>query len=240
MMRVATWNLNRCSPRATVRGPALRQWMTDVDADVWVLTEAFRGFSPGTGHELIASSADAPDRESGRGECWVAIWARLPSLPVHLTADLERAAAAQVCGALTVVGTVLPWHGDNRHAGQRGSAAFLTRLGEQSADWQRLRAGQSALCVAGDFNQDLLPAGHYYGSAAGRQAMREALASASLDCLTGGEDDPLVSTRGRACIDHICVGGVRAVKRRSVWPAPGELAKQLTDHYGTWADLEVA
>jgi hypothetical protein len=238
MMRVATWNLARCRPRATVRGPALRGWMADVNADVWVLTETFRGFAPGPGYELAASSVDAPDRTAGPGERWVAIWSRLPALPVPLTANLERAAAAQVGDVLTVVGTVLPWHGDRRHPVHRGSAAFCTRLSEQSADWRQLRVGSGALCVAGDFNQDLLTTGRYYGSAKGRQALLETLASAGLKCLTGGEDDPLAGA-GRACIDHICVAGVRAVGRHSVWPAPGELSRRLTDHYGSWADLEV-
>ena len=72
---------------------ALSALMTQVDADVWVLTEGHRDFAPGSGYRLVTHSADAPDRDVARGECWVAIWSRVGGEPVGLTADLERAAA---------------------------------------------------------------------------------------------------------------------------------------------------
>jgi hypothetical protein len=74
----------------------------------------------------------------------------------------------------------------------------------------------------------------------GRAALREALAEAGLDCLTGGVDDPLAPSPGLACIDHICVGGLRAIgsPRSSVCPRPGESLRGLTDHYCTWVDVD--
>lgn len=241
-MRIATWNLNRCRPGSSARAAKLLDLMVPVEADVWVLTETHRGFSPGPGYRLIADSTDAPDRDAPRGECWVAIWSRLPAEPVELTADLERVAAARVQGAVSVVGTVLPWLSDGRTVGLRGEAAFRARLAEQAADWRRLRENGGPLCVAGDFNQDLLEAGHYYGSAGGREALRAALVDAGLECLTGGADDPLSGPAGLACIDHICVGGMRARgrPRSAVWPAVGELPRSLSDHYGVWVEVDVA
>lgn len=238
-MRIATWNLNRCRPGSTARAAKLLDLMALVEADVWVLTETHQDFSPGPGYRLIAHSADAPDRDVDRGECWAALWSRLPAAPVELTADLERVAAARVQDAVTVVGTVLPWLTDGRTPGLRGEALFRARLAEQAADWKRLREDRGPLCVAGDFNQDLLLAGHYYGSAGGREALRVALADVDLECLTGGADDPLSGALGLACIDHICVGGLRILgrPRSTAWPAVGELSKSLTDHYGFWAEV---
>jgi hypothetical protein len=211
--------------------------MGRIGADVWVLTETHREFSPGPGYLLVASSADAPDRDAKRGECWVAIWSKLPAVPIHLTADLERVAAAKVSDSVTVVGTVLPWLSDDRHPEIRGEAAFRARLSEQLADWMKL--SNSRLCVAGDFNQDLLTTGHYYGSSGGRQALRDALKEAGLQCLTGDGSDPLAAAPGLASIDHICVSGVRSVglPPSTSWPVVGELDRKLSDHYGVWADL---
>lgn len=241
-MRIATWNLDRCPSAASARGEVLAKQMVRVEADVWVLTESFRGFSPGPGYRLVASSVDAPDREAIRGECWVAVWARLelPAEPVELTADRERSAAARLRGDLILVGTVLPWLADRRDPVLRGKAAFLAWLGLQAAEWRELLEVSGKLCVAGDFNQDLLPVGHYYGSADGRKALGAALTKAKLECLTSGADDPLSRSPGLACIDHICVSGLRPRSRpcSSAWPEPGTLSRRLTDHYCIWADVE--
>ena len=133
------------------------------------------------------------------------------------------------------------WLTDDRHPEVRGEAAFLARLSEQSEDWLRLRDEASGeLCVAGDFNQDLLSEGHYYGSGGGRTALRDAFHKCGLDCLTGGKDDPLAGHAGLASVDHIAITGLRAVgeRRSTVWPAPGTLNRTLlSDHYGVWAEV---
>lgn len=242
-MKIATWNLDRCRPLSR-RGSNLSGHMAGIDADVWVLTESFRDFAPTEQHRLVATSADAPDRETEHGECWVAIWSRLSAEPIPLTADLERAAAIQLldCG-IVIVGTVLPWLGDSRQHPLRGSEAFQARLNEQAVDWERLGAESSGrLCVAGDFNQDLLPSGHYYHSAASRAALREALDRCNLVCLTGGANDPIASQAGLASIDHICIGmGLQIMSKSAPTSIPrvGELSPALSDHYGVWTDLEV-
>ncbi len=211
--------------------------MSQVDADVWVLTETHAEFSPGPDFCLLAYSADAPDRNSKSGECWVAIWSRLGGHSVQLTADRERVAAAKINGCV-VVGTVLPWLSDGRDSTLTGEALFRSRLSEQAGDWRRLLA-EGALCVVGDFNQDLLTAGHYYGSKGGRVALKEALSSCGLDCLTSSEDDPLVGESGLATIDHICVHNMVPLSwpRSSAWPPVGQL-KGLTDHYCIYTDIK--
>lgn len=237
-MRIATWNLNRCRAAGSDRAKRLLGQIETVEADVWVLTETYQDFTPGTEYELIAHSTEAPDRNAKRGECWVAVWSRRPlsAQKVKLTKDLERVAAARV-GKTTIVGTVLPWLSDSRDPKLRGKAAFLARLDDQAADWKRLRNEPGAMCVAGDFNQDLLLSGHYYGSDEGRTKLRATLCNTHLKCLTAGNDDPLKGTQGHASIDHICIGDLRAVNSSHRLPASGPL-KGFTDHFGIWVDVE--
>src|SRR5262245_36493386 len=128
-MRIATWNLNRCRPGSSARAAKLAVLMTQIGADVWVLTETYRDFTPGADFRLAAQSAAATDRDAARGECWVAIWSRLPAEPVILMADLERVAATRV-GATVAVGTVLPWLSDDRDPELSGEAVFRARLAD--------------------------------------------------------------------------------------------------------------
>ncbi|NJM98997.1 MAG: endonuclease/exonuclease/phosphatase family protein [Phormidesmis sp. RL_2_1] len=167
----------------------------------------------------------------------MAIWSRLGGSSVQLTADLERVAAAKIDNCV-VVGTVLPWLSDRREPKLTGEALFRARLSEQASDWRRLR-DEGALCIAGDFNQDLLSAGHYYGSKNGRAALQEVLSSCDLDCLTSGEDDPLADASGLANIDHICVHQMLPLSspRSSAWPPIGQL-KGLTDHYCIYTEIQ--
>lgn len=155
--------------------------MAVVKADVWVLTETRLSFSPGEGYQLIASSDDAPDR--GGEERWTAVWVRTGISGIQVsTADPERTACARLSGEsggnFYIYGTVLPWLSDRRRDPLRGAAAFEAALADQELDWKRIRKDHpdADLCIAGDLNQDLLPKGHYYGSAAGRTALRSALA----------------------------------------------------------------
>jgi len=234
-MRLAIWNLNRCRPN-TARAHRLQQGINQVNADVWVLTETSVEFSPGPEFCLLAHSANAPDRDAKQGECWVAIWSRVGGDCVQLTADLERAAAVKIDDCV-VVGTVLPWLSDRRDPRLTGGALFQARLSEQAKDWQRLQA-KGAICVAGDFNQDLLLTGHYYGSKNGRAALKETLSSCNLNCLTGSEDDPLADGLGQANIDHICVHEMLPLQSppSSAWPSVGQLIG-LTDHYCIYTDI---
>lgn len=177
------------------------------------------------------------------------IWARdeLVATPVP-TSDDERATCARLVmpggRPLHVYGTVLPWLSDRRRLPLTGAAAFAVALAEQGADWRRLRDVEpaAALCVAGDLNQDLQLAGHYYGSAAGRAALRAALEGAGLTCLTGGDGDPVARFGGgRASIDHMCVAGLSLADGDdaiSAWPAPEHVGRRLSDHHGVVVDLE--
>lgn len=89
-----------------------------------------------------------------------------------------------------------------------GAAAFQAALDEQEADWLRIQKNhpKARLLVAGDFNQDLLDDGHYYGSRWRRQAILDALGRAGLKCVTAGSNDPVADQiEGHASVDHVCI-----------------------------------
>lgn len=241
-MHIATWNLARPVPGRRREG-ALLDHMARVDADVWALTETHLALAPGDGFRLVATSSPAPDRTPD--ERWTAIWARADLVAdVIETSDPERTACARLREehgqALYVYGTVLPWLSDERRVPLRGAEAFAAALEAQASDWCRLRSDdpRAVLCVAGDLNQDLLPTGHYYGSAAGRARLRGALQRAGLVCLTGEDRDPVARLGGaRASIDHVCVAGLGdsvegAIHTAVVWPTSAEVGSQLSDHHG--------
>jgi hypothetical protein len=230
------------------RTSALLAHMAAIDADVWVLTETRTSLAPGSAFERIAASADAPDR--GEGERWTTVWVRGGIHGEQIAAsDPERTACARLHlpegDTLYIYGTVLPWLSDTRRDPLRGAASFISAVTEQSADWRRIRdrEPQARLCVVGDLNQDLLPHGHFYGSAAGRRALRESLAEADLTCITGGAADPVaLFGGGRASVDHICLTDVTVdvdpeSLQLAVWPQPHELGPKLSDHHGIVATV---
>jgi len=89
---------------------------------------------------------------------------------------------------VVVYGTVLPWQhdaGPDKAHPAPGWAEFARVVLEQGAEWLELRTRfpDATLVVAGDLNQNL-GGPHYYGTSAGRSALRSALAGAGLACLT--------------------------------------------------------
>jgi endonuclease/exonuclease/phosphatase family metal-dependent hydrolase len=239
-MIIATWNLERVSS-SEARARRLQAFMRSVRADVWILTETDERLAPA--EEMSSLSSDTPERPHREGERWVTIWVHNCHVERVTTADPIRSACARVLRQgqppLLVYGTVLPWRADQRFAPLRGGDAFLYALRRQSEDWALLRRTYPghALCVAGDFNQEL--AGPFrVGTSKGVGALSEALADNDLVCLSGGARDPLShQTAGlRRTIDHICLGTEMAATTTGVhcWP---DALNGLTDHFGTSVEV---
>lgn len=235
-MKIATWNIEGpgMSPQ---RAHEILAQMAAVDADVWIITEAHPEVDPGPAFRLIAESVQGHDR--GGGERWIAIWVRSAFDAQELPAfRSERTAAVRLSGPadLVVYGTVLPWNNDDRY-GPRGLEAFAAALNFQRIDWEQLRKAEPAvpLVVAGDFNQDLLREGHYYGSKDKKALLRRALARNRLRCATRD-----LWVDGHACIDHICLSrGIRATDAKpETWPAKRDTS--LSDHFGLALTVEFA
>lgn len=243
-MKIATWNLERARPESR-QAERQRQWLSRTDADIWILTETHLGITPGADYYSVASGL--PDRPGADGERWVQIWVKAGALIPLETSDEARTAAALLTlpnGQQWVLyGTVLPWLGSSwRSYPASQGQAFAAALATQQADWQKLRAiyPEAALIVAGDFNQDLNTL-HYYGSRQNKQALRQALADAGLDCLTAGENDPVhqLINGQHSNIDHICLSQPLPGPCQSsfAWPPRLEDLRGLSDHFGVGIDI---
>lgn len=232
-------------PVAPRRREAIRSHTDRVQADVWVLTEAHDGFTPG--HPHSHSSSPGRDGNHGPEHRWVTIWLRYSLDPVA-TSDAERTAAVRIHrqsgSSFIVYGTVLPWLGSEwRGHPSAGGVAFREALAVQAADWMRLRSEfpDDEFYVMGDFNQDLVSP-RYYGSRKNRALLESALADAGLFPLTAGDGDPIRRDSAPcACIDHICCRADSAAHAEPAvrWPDTPIPERWMTDHFGVavaWKD----
>lgn len=248
-LRIATWNLEDL-PVGSTKADLCREKIDEIKADVWVFTEAPQKFDlEDKGYGCIATSESASDLPEAKR--WVKVFVKLPVVNKFSqgeTKDTQRTVCAQgeLQGALEVIiyGTVLPWLGDKRKKQEtENKDVFSTALEEQSQEWSKLNTHYSdaLLIVAGDFNQDLLEEGHFYGSSDRREALKKALDQAKLQCFTGGRSDPIASNApGNANIDHICV---RAPKNRTVQSVSTSAwtlvhnGSRISDHFGLYLDI---
>jgi endonuclease/exonuclease/phosphatase family metal-dependent hydrolase len=221
--------------------------MENQKADIWVLTETRLSMSPGAAYRCVASSGARQAIGSG-SERWVSIWTSLPEGERRDTRDPEYAACAVFPvpsgGTIAVYGTVLPWVGHVwRGHPSNGARAFCAALSAQAQDWRELAGEEVALCVTGDFNQDLSER-HYYGSATGRRQLRNTLSECGLTAVTAGADDPVrrLGDGAHACIDHVCLSD--ALRARMAEPArawlPERDGRRLSDHPGITVELRAS
>lgn len=238
-MKIATWNVEHVRPGKGARTERIRAETQRVRADVWILTESHPAFAPSDGHRLVAMSGPAPDRSNG--ERWVCVWVRsdLSARHVAVGGERERCAVVLVSSiggpAVLAIGTVLPWRGDRRRPAIRGAAAFLRALKVQATAWERAmrRFPDAVCCIGGDLNQEIDADGPV-GTAAGREALVNALERLNLVCVTRGDEDPLRKRGWRSSIDHFAVSK-KAVARTSVgdpWPDAFPLPSTMPDHHG--------
>lgn len=178
-MRVATWNLQHDSVNADRRRSQHKK-VLEVDADVWVLTEAETGLVP-VGYEH-ATSEPIP----GSGP------------PVHFTIlatkSLERLPLPEVPTGVAglfnlgdeawlVVGICMPWRLGAPPLPASAAPGATTAPEQWTLVLERLDVALQSLrsdrpkarvLLAGDFNQTL--GGHVVGSHAGRAALSSLLA----------------------------------------------------------------
>src|SRR5579871_312771 len=237
-MRIATWNVESLRRLTPEREAAFHKAMAEVNADVWVLTETWTTFSPGTGYKLLSQSTKAADLNRWPDRCWVSIWAKSPLLGTsqETRKQPDRLACCRIQMSsqqnIVVVGTVLPWSSDELWPGVNG---FCASLALQTVEWRTLRGrlNSSTLVVAGDFNQSI-PHERWYGFKKGAEALKGAFQELDLMCLTQGKC-PLTSGPR---IDHICISrsslDLRRLPQVGVWAIPCINDKPATDHSGVY------
>ena len=244
MLRIANWNLERVAPNQN-RVTSIRSSMSNVAADIWILTETHQQISPG--EEFSSVTSEDPDRESKPGERWVAIWSRFPLESLSLfVSDNQRCTAAKIShpdfGEIVVYAMVLPWGGSLwRGIPSRGGAAFAAALAAYRCDWEQLqKAFPDAIhIVAGDFNQSLVSR-HYYGSNRNREVLEKAIDACNMMTVTAGENDPVArDSSPNACIDHTCISKQSGldISTTQRWPDLPKPEKRLSDHFGVVVEL---
>jgi hypothetical protein len=91
--------------------------LTNIDSDIWFLTETREALTPKSGFHSIFSGT--PDRDSAEGERWSSIWSHWTITPPNeYVSDKSRCVAGLLdntpFGQIVVYGTVLPWSTDPR------------------------------------------------------------------------------------------------------------------------------
>jgi endonuclease/exonuclease/phosphatase family metal-dependent hydrolase len=249
-MRIATWNLERPRDREPRRAVHLREVLSRIRADLWVLTETNEGIAPHPGYvnasTLVMAGGDPGERKA-------TIWSRWPIRPIPVQHP-DRAVCAEVMPdegpPLLVVGIVLPYHLDRGpHGVARAWEEHYGSIPVHGAEWRALRAAypRHRVVVAGDFNQSrdgrLWPWGRqWYGTRHGRDALSRELASTDLVCVTEEDLVQAGKLQTKSTIDHICLDAstATAVRHVGAWePGSGAGGVRLSDHNGVWVDLEL-
>jgi hypothetical protein len=166
MLKIANWNLERVTP-GQVRAKRIDTVISEVAADIWILTETHKDIVPVS---FYAVMNEEQDPESKPGERWSAILSRYPMESLdNFVSDKIRCVAGKLkhpqLGLVIVYALVLPWAGSQwRGIPSRDGAAFASALAMYQSDWKELQKvfPDAMHIVAGDFNQSLAD-WHYYG-----------------------------------------------------------------------------
>ena len=242
MLKIANWNLERVTP-GQARAKRIDVAMSEVVADIWVLTETHKDIVPMPFYSIMSEA----DPESKPGERWSAILSRYPLEPLgDFVSDKIRCVAGKLdhpqIGLVIVYALVLPWIGSEwRGVPSHDGAAFASALDIYQSEWERLQhAYPNALhIVAGDFNQSLVDF-HYYGSKKNRLKLELALEESNLQAITSGPGDPVArDSYPHACIDHICISkkAVSNIISTMRFPDADKPDKRLSDHFGVVVEL---
>ncbi|WP_157269128.1 endonuclease/exonuclease/phosphatase family protein [Azohydromonas aeria] len=208
-LRIGIWNLGRSGAFHRTRIPRQLEVLRQLDADLWVLTEAHDANLPPDGHACKST----PGAEFHQlGEHRVIVWSR-HALDAVATQDAASTVAVRLQPPglerpLLLYGTVMT-HAQGG-ALQRQALAWQRHqaaVQRQCAEWLRLRQEfrDHLLCVAGDFNASL-EASARYGSVDPRRSILQGLADAGMKCLTTDERRGSLAPQGPLSgMDHMAV-----------------------------------
>lgn len=243
MLRIATWNLERPSPRSR-KNPLREELLRSLDADIVILTETTRALTlaPEYGSAFTQPSPRKPrEDEAVAGVLYRR--ARFSLVDRIPTADRREAVCLRLETSgkerILVYGSIIPYHG---YKGEDGRSAqwqeHKSAIAWHQEDWVRLRRDfpDDHLVTGGDYNQARDGVGRY-GTIEVRDLLTEALEAADLSLVT---DEPYKETRGlsRHCIDHICLseGLTERVSGTEVWEGTPD-GVRLSDHNGVFVDV---
>lgn len=139
-----------------------------------------------------------------------------------------------------VYGTIIPYGGDGVSNGSaRPWERHRAAVREQTAEWRTLREQyrDHALCVAGDFNENL-DGTRWYGVKDAKEEIRHGLVAGQMICATLADLRAAPFGMTRATVNHICFSDtLRAIGPVQAWEGTSDGVK-LSDHNGVLVNLE--
>jgi len=241
-MRIATWNVERPTPKQTPKNEARLEKIREINADIWILTESHEVIDLSGTHHGAATKPSA--RKPRPGEYCAAVWSRWPILRRIDTADPTEAVCVEVehpDGPLLVYGSIIPWDGCKGPDGNSPKWEEHYRYIEwHGRDWLRLRHEfpDHPLITGGDYNQNRDGA-RWYGTRKGRDMLTGALEDAGLRCVTEEDFVKTGKLQKRHTVDQICMDLLLAEKIELVgaWERERSDGLRLSDHSGIYVDL---
>lgn len=251
-IRIATWNLECPKLNGWKKNPLIQEKMSEIDADIWILTETNASIAPASKREPLAGYvplASLPTTAHSLGESCSTIWSRFGIKRSIKTLDIETAVCAEIdtpLGLMLAYGTILTYKDDKGLDGKsKPWVEHDEAIGCHGDDWYRIQGlfPHVPLIVAGDFNQTR-DGSKRYCSPNGIALLDEQLRRNNLTCLTDedfGANGKLTPDpkKGyyRHNIDHICVTVERfEVQQVGAWDH-FTTSQELTDHNGVFVDL---
>ena len=235
-IRVVTWNLKWAKPGSD-RGRACEERLREIDADIVCLTEAYQNSFKSFSGQSASSHPDTgyPIHEGRRK---VVIWSRwglanVDELGSHrLPSGRFVSATTHNQVSLNLVGVCIPWKDAHVKGGQQNRerwedhSIYLAAL----TDVPQFKDSDLPTIVFGDFNQRM--SGKY-----ARKDVHEQLKQ-TFEAFVIPTGD-LQDTDGKSAIDHIAIRGEVEVVDAGVISRFDPNRKELSDHFGTWCDLEI-
>lgn len=236
-IRVATWNLKWAKPNSD-RGKACEERLQEIAADIVCLTEAFEDSFQSFDGGSVSSGPDTgyPIRLGRRK---VVLWSRWSLQEVDTVGSdalpTGRFASAVVPhpAPLTLIGVCIPWKDAHVTSGRKNRERWEDHriyLSELETVTQFKNTDLPTI-VFGDFNQRI--SGKY-----ARKDVHQQLMQTFRDFTIPTSD--LQDIDGKSAIDHIAIRGGMHVIDAGIISRFGSSQKDLSDHFGTWCDLQLS
>lgn len=247
MLTIATWNLEKLTPRSWKRKDSIKQKIQEINADVWVFTEIKHGNQLAA--DFLPNYQVTTSQEYNSGFADVMICSRFPHQKISLESQTYETACVSIeldsHRPLIVYGTIIPYRNDGvikreKLALDQVHVAIWEKhqaaIAHQGNDWASLiqKYPNHALCVAGDFNQSRDETG-WYSTKKVEKLLTEQLDRSHLICVT----EKNFGLAKRQNIDHLCISQNFAKSYQvSAWENfTGSI--EMSDHNGVMAELSV-
>ncbi|MFV5699162.1 endonuclease/exonuclease/phosphatase family protein [Flavobacterium sp. ZT3R17] len=212
-MKILTWNLERLIKN---KNQLILDKLSELDADILILTETNSIINPGEGYSCIATESLSKGHDGipyKSGENRTTIWTKYKIEKQYKTFANFTSVSAEIktpLGLLNIYGTIIGVFGGK-------DERFKTDLESQLLDFKNLLGN---ICIAGDFN--VYMSGYAYPSHEARKKLNQIFDNLNLKCLTSEIADN---------VDHIVLSK-DFIKNQKINIETWNLDKKLSDHIG--------